>query len=49
MNQLDATDKKLLRLLQQDAKLTNKELAAQLGLTPTPVFERIRKLERVYS
>jgi DNA-binding Lrp family transcriptional regulator len=35
-----------LKLLQQDAKLTNKEIAAKLNLTTTPVFERIKKLER---
>lgn len=43
---LDQTDKKLLRLLQQDAKQTTKELSLQLGLSNTAVYERIRKLER---
>jgi Lrp/AsnC family leucine-responsive transcriptional regulator/Lrp/AsnC family transcriptional regulator len=43
---LDATDLRLLRLLQQNAKLTNKELAAELNLTVTPVYERVRRLER---
>ena len=45
MELLDDTDKKLLRLLQQDAKLTTKELAAQLSLTLSPVYERIKRLE----
>ncbi|GAB3249505.1 Lrp/AsnC family transcriptional regulator [Larkinella harenae] len=45
MDQLDETDKKLLRLLQEDAKLTTKELAGQLGLTLSPVYERIKRLE----
>jgi len=43
---LDATDKKLLTLLQNDAKLTTKQLAHHLGLTLTPVFERIKRLEK---
>jgi Lrp/AsnC family leucine-responsive transcriptional regulator len=43
---LDATDKKLLNLLQKDATLTNKQLAAELNLTVTPVYERIKKLKK---
>jgi Lrp/AsnC family transcriptional regulator, leucine-responsive regulatory protein len=45
MDLLDDTDKKILRLLQQNARLTNKALATRLGLSITPVFERVRKLE----
>lgn len=41
---LDATDKKLLNLLQKDASLTHKQIAAELNLTVTPVYERIKKL-----
>ncbi|MGB7786416.1 MAG: Lrp/AsnC family transcriptional regulator [Salinimicrobium sp.] len=43
---LDITDKKLLTLLQEDSKRTNKELASKLDLSVTAVYERIRKLER---
>lgn len=43
---MDATDKKLLALLQQDSKKTTKELAVKLHLSVTAVYERIRKLER---
>jgi len=43
---IDETDKKLLMLLQKDAKLTTKQLAYHLGLTVTPVFERIKRLEK---
>jgi len=43
---LDDTDRKLLMLLQEDAKLTTKQLAYHLGLTVTPVFERIKRLEK---
>lgn len=42
----DPIDLQILNLLQENANLTNKEIAAQLGLTITPVFERIRRLER---
>lgn len=43
---MDAIDKKLLALLQQDSKKTTKELAVKLHLSVTAVYERIRKLER---
>lgn len=42
----DATDKKLLQLLQTDSKRTTKELALKLNLSATAVYERIKKLER---
>ena len=45
MKTLDPTDWRILRLLQEDAKYTNKEIAARLGMTTTPVFERIKRLE----
>ncbi|MEM8521080.1 Lrp/AsnC family transcriptional regulator [Flavobacterium sp. PL12] len=43
---LDATDKKLLLLLQYDCKQTTKELSIKLNLSVTAVYERIKKLER---
>ena len=43
---LDETDIRILRLLQQNARLTVKELAARAHLSPTPVFERQKRLER---
>ncbi|SIS98888.1 transcriptional regulator, AsnC family [Kaistella chaponensis] len=43
---LDSKDKKLLVLLQNDAKKTTKELASELDLSVTAVFERIKKLEK---
>ncbi len=46
MNKLDSTDLKILALLQQNARLTIKEMAAQLNRSTTPVFERIKRLER---
>ncbi|WP_394749213.1 Lrp/AsnC family transcriptional regulator [Spongiimicrobium salis] len=43
---LDETDKKLLELLQDDSKKTNKAYADQLNLSTTAVYERIKRLER---
>jgi Lrp/AsnC family leucine-responsive transcriptional regulator len=43
---LDAIDKKLLYLLQNDTKKTTKELSLKLHLSVTAVYERIKKLER---
>ncbi len=43
---LDDTDKKLINLLQEDSKRTNKQLSLLLNLSVTAVFERIKKLER---
>ena len=39
-------DIQILRLLQQDARLTTKEIADKLGKSVTPVYERIKRLER---
>lgn len=43
---LDETDMHILSLLQEDAQLTNKQLAAKIHLSPTPTFERVKRLER---
>jgi DNA-binding Lrp family transcriptional regulator len=43
---IDSTDKLILALLQNDGKITFKEIASQLNLTTTPVYERIKRLER---
>lgn len=42
---MDQTDRDILKYLQEDAKLTTKELAGRLNLSPTPVYERVRRLE----
>jgi Lrp/AsnC family leucine-responsive transcriptional regulator len=44
--QLDELDRQLLELLQTNAKRTIKEMAEQLHLSTTPVFERIKRLEK---
>ncbi len=43
---MDETDKKILRLLQKNAKQNTKEIASQIKLTISPTFERIKKLEQ---
>lgn len=43
---LDAIDRRLLRILQSDAKTNIKEIAEQLNMTKTPIYERIKRYER---
>lgn len=43
---MDQIDKKILMLLQKNAKQNTKEIANQIGLTVSPTFERIKKLEQ---
>ena len=43
---LDEIDVQILKTLQKNAKLTTKELADAVHLSPTPVFERQKRLER---
>lgn len=46
MATLDEIDLQILKTLQKNAKLTTKELADAVHLTPTPVFERQKRLEK---
>ena len=43
--QLDRYDRQILRLLQENGRLTNQELADQIGLSPSPCLRRVRALE----
>jgi DNA-binding Lrp family transcriptional regulator len=43
---IDAIDRSILRMLQQHSKMTIKEIAGKLNLTASPVFERIKRLEK---
>lgn len=43
---LDDKDREILLALQNNARLTNKELAAKVHLSTTPVYERVKRLER---
>lgn len=45
-NGLDAIDRKILSLLQTNAKMAQAEVAKEVGLTAPSINERIRKLER---
>jgi len=42
---IDATDAIILNILQENARTSNAEIARQVDLAPSAVFERIRKLE----
>ena len=44
-HQLDKTDLQLLKILQENGRISIKELAQRVHLSPTPVFDRIRRLE----
>ena len=46
---LDSTDKKILNLLQQNSKANIKAIALKIGLTQTPTYERIKRLEKLVS
>lgn len=45
METLDKVDLQILRILQENARLTTKELASRVSLSSTPVFERLKRLE----
>ncbi len=42
---LDHIDHKILKHLQENARITNAELADRVGLSPTPCLRRLRRLE----
>jgi DNA-binding Lrp family transcriptional regulator len=43
---LDETDKKIARLLQEDAHLTLKDIAGKINLSLTPVHDRMKRMEK---
>ncbi len=43
---IDAIDKRIIQLLQQDGKMKIKEVAHALKMTTTPIFDRIKRLEK---
>ena len=43
--ELDKIDFKILRLLQENGRITNLLLSQEIGLSPAPTLERVRKLE----
>ena len=42
---LDSIDRKILELLQANSNITNAQLAQEVGLSPAPTLERVKKLE----
>jgi len=45
-NELDEVDKKIINLLQKNARLSNKELASKIGIAASTCSERMQKLNR---
>ena len=43
---LDQIDRKVLEILQTNAKITNAQLSKEIGLSPAPTLERVKKLEQ---
>lgn len=43
---LDTTDLKILKTLQENGRITNLQLSNEIGLSPAPTLERVRKLEK---
>ena len=42
----DKIDKKILNILQENGRITNADLASRVGLSPPPMLERVKKLEK---
>ncbi len=43
---IDSIDKQILSILQQDAQITNVELAKKIGISPPTMLERVKRLEK---
>ncbi len=46
MVKIDEIDIQILQELQKNGRITTKELSSKLELSPTPIFERVKKLEK---
>lgn len=46
-HKIDDIDKKILEILQSRAKITNAKLSEEIGLSPAPTLERVKKLEQM--
>ena len=44
-NDLDKIDMQILKILQENGRITNLQLSGEIGLSPAPTLERVRKLE----
>lgn len=47
VHKIDEIDKKILSILQASAKITNAQLSKEIGLSPAPTLERVKKLEQM--
>jgi Lrp/AsnC family leucine-responsive transcriptional regulator len=47
VGKLDLIDHKLLEILQSNGKITNAQLSKEIGLSPAPTLERVKKLENL--
>lgn len=47
MTTMDAKDTEILRALEHDGRITNLELAAQVGLSPSACLRRVQEMERL--
>lgn len=45
--QPDKTDLQIIRTLQKNGRITNLQLSGEIGLSPAPTLERVRKLENL--
>ncbi len=43
---LDSIDRNILKILQKDGRITNSQLSKDIGLSPAPTLERVKKLEQ---
>ena len=46
-NDVDKIDLKILKTLQEDGRITNLQLSSDVGLSPAPTLERVKKLEKL--
>jgi len=46
-HELDSTDRKILRILQENAAISNVELARKVGLSPSPCLRRVQQLDQL--
>lgn len=45
-NKFDKIDLRILKILQENSKITNLDLSKKIGLSPAPTLERVKKLEQ---
>jgi hypothetical protein len=48
-DKLDRTDLKILKILQENCKITNLDLSKKIGLSPAPTLERVKKNSKLLA